>query len=505
MPQKKETAGFPKPSVEHLVFALVIIIALSPHLFQIEKDGWFHLKVGEYMWQHWSIPQEPGTFSYNGLHIWTAHSWLFEFIIYGLYAIGGLALVIFLKAVAAALVFALLYRFVLKFDVNIVLAFIVVMWSALISNITFMIRPHIFTLLFIVLYMLILESRKKKLLIWLPVIMLIWVNLHAGLLFGFAVLAVYIIHESVEYLRFRKNKEWLFSLLKITAVCVLVTFINPFTYQTVLYPFQYVLDDALHKDYMTEWQPTDFAEYPVYTAMLLVFAFSVLFTKRERNLKEMLFFIGLAYASIVHVRHTATFAIIIAPFLAKHLHSVLFDRILKNKKIEKRLSKSSDKDKARASNKPIVFYLIITLLLGFVSLAFFINTELKEDSEYLPVGAVGFMKNNDANGQVHNEFKDGRMYNELSWGGYLIWNNFTVFMDGRLDPYGKEILFDSFRISGIPENWDELVDKYSIDYFVIKTDSELAEYLGGREDWKLVYSDKTASIYYNKEKWDRPR
>ena len=74
------------------------------------------------------------------------------------------------------------------------------------------------------------------------------------------------------------------------------------------------------------------------------------------------------------------------------------------------------------------------------------------------------------------------MFNDYNFGGYLIFNNYKVFMDGRndvyLDTFGSpNVLYDYFDIDNVERNIDELLEKYNVKYFAIYNDSELHNYL----------------------------
>jgi len=84
------------------------------------------------------------------------------------------------------------------------------------------VRPEVFSLLLSGVFINILYFRKY---VWvLPFLMMFWVNLHIGFIFGFLILGSFILTDF-------KN------LYKIGIVTVLLSLVNPFGYKVLLYPF----------------------------------------------------------------------------------------------------------------------------------------------------------------------------------------------------------------------------------------------------------------------------
>jgi hypothetical protein len=61
--------------------------------------------------------------------------------------------------------------------------------------------------------------------------------------------------------------------------------------------------------------------------------------------------------------------------------------------------------------------------------------------------------------------------------------------------YGAEKFKEYFRITGFESGWDRVIEKYNITWIFFDTNSVLARFLITHHDWKLIYSDKVASIF----------
>src|SRR5262249_2506838 len=111
------------------------------------------------------------------------------------------------------------------------------------STIHFFARPHILSWLFTLLWFNQLDSSEAdrqvpgwKRLAWLPVLMLLWVNLHGGLLLGFTVSGIYLMAGIVD-LSVAAGPEarraivgWLRALAVMTGLSFVVSLLNPYTY-----------------------------------------------------------------------------------------------------------------------------------------------------------------------------------------------------------------------------------------------------------------------------------
>jgi hypothetical protein len=107
-----------------------------------------------------------------------------------------------------------------------------------------------------------------------------------------------------------------------------------------------------------------------------------------------------------------------------------------------------------------------------------------------PVEAVEFFEGNNETGQIFNEY---------NWGGYLIWNlrDFTVFVDGRTDLFGDEIIGEWIEISKAENNWQNKLDHWEINYILIRPDRPLAA--AAAETWETLIHNEEIILLGRKE------
>jgi hypothetical protein len=106
-----------------------------------------------------------------------------------------------------------------------------------------------------------------------------------------------------------------------------------------------------------------------------------------------------------------------------------------------------------------------------------------------PVAAVEFLK---------KENIPGNMFDHDEFGDYIIyatWPKYKVFFDGRSDMYGVDRLKEYLKVAKAKPGWGEVLRKYHITWVIYETNSSLSSLLMEADDWKLIYTDKVASIF----------
>jgi hypothetical protein len=60
--------------------------------------------------------------------------------------------------------------------------------------------------------------------------------------------------------------------------------------------------------------------------------------------------------------------------------------------------------------------------------------------------------------------------------------------------YGVDHFKDYLSMVYFKPGWENIIEKYHINWMILDADSILSRHLMGRNDWKLIYSDKVANI-----------
>lgn len=151
--------------------------------FFSDSDLWYHLSGGRYFFAHFEIPGN-SYFSYiSPAKNLCNYYWLFQVVVYAIYHLTSYYGLIIFKTILYLLTISIIWRYLVCQDTAnqntpwsmSVLAALYAL--AIVPRELFLIRPHLFSYLFIVCLIFIIEHKRS--LFWLlPVICLAWGNLH---------------------------------------------------------------------------------------------------------------------------------------------------------------------------------------------------------------------------------------------------------------------------------------------------------------------------------------
>jgi hypothetical protein len=351
-------------------------------------------------------------------------------------------------------------------------------------------RPQMFTFFLsaVILYLLYLYKREKVDRLWLiPVVMLLWVNLHAGFSIAFILMGGVIAGEVLANL-FNPQGEYVVSwarlrkLVLVALVSVAALVLNPYGLQIYGVPFQTVSIGVL-QDFIQEWNSPNFHERQTwpFIALLLGVLGAAGASKRRLDWSDFVLVSGTAFMGLLAGRNIALFAVVATPILTYDLQSILEERGWVLQTI-----KRPTRQMARLNA-----VLVLLLLVGSLAKVLLVldgETVAEAQQMFLPVQATRFLNEGDISGP---------MFNSYNWGGFLILNapDMPVFVDGRTDLYGDEFLQTYLRTATGGEGWRDTLDEYDIRLVLIEAQSGLARQLRDEPGWALDYEDDLAVIF----------
>ncbi len=186
------------PSLTDVAFVIPLLFLFSRldgvRTMLGDGDTGWHILTGQWILANHRIPHEDiFSFTMPG-QPWFAWEWLWDVTFAWVHAHGGLGSVVAVNMVIVCLTFALLYRLVLRRCGNPLVAVSLTALAAAGSSIHWLARPHLFTALFMVIFLAILDrvhAGRKRLLWLLPAIMIPWTNLHGGFFIGIILVGTY--------------------------------------------------------------------------------------------------------------------------------------------------------------------------------------------------------------------------------------------------------------------------------------------------------------------------
>jgi hypothetical protein len=170
-------------SLERLTAAVAfVLVATLACLIPVQNDTWWHLAAGRDMAASGRVAlTETWSHTAAGGH-WANYEWLTQVLFFGLYRAGGLPLLTLACAAAVVGAYACAWRLMTGPD----LARALLLVSALsASTIVWAVRPQVLTLCLVGVTVLLVARRRFA---WLPLLFVIWANLHGAVALGGVVL-----------------------------------------------------------------------------------------------------------------------------------------------------------------------------------------------------------------------------------------------------------------------------------------------------------------------------
>lgn len=321
--------------------------------------------------------------------------------------------------------------------------------------------------------------------------MLLWVNMHAGFIIGFVLNGIYLFGNMVELIaspipeRNTPEKKAIFIGL-ITAVCLVVSLINPYGYKILLFPIKLVSEKIIVDNIGEFISPNFHSLWAMPFEVFLLFTLAVFASsKRRLNLIEILLLFLFMHMSLFSARYIPLFCIIATPIIVKQLTKVM--ETSNGKFFSFLTTKGNSFSEIDASGKDFIWPAMTLLIV--VLLSFYGQLKHTFDADQKPVAASKFLE---------QEHIQGNMFNMDEFGDYIIYRNYPayrVFIDGRIDMYGVKILKEYNKVIGFKSGWEKILEKYNIKWVIYDSNSPLSRYLMQNKNWHLIYSDKVASIF----------
>ncbi len=427
-------------------------------------------------------------------HEYIAMYWLYQVILFIIFKLLGDGAISIFNSILILILFILLYLRLRDSSIPTWLASILILTSIFAFEIRFGVRPEIFTYIFMVLMLFILDRfyfHKTNLLFLLPFIQLFWVNFHGLFILGWVILFSYLIST------FFNDRKKFKELLKWSGISVFVSFLNPYHIKGIFFPF-YLFTRLQHssvfKDAITEFASPFSARgflLTSHTALFIYFTFLalsilLLFVNRnKRKIHEYLLLVAFGYLSVTAVRNIPLFMIV-----AVQLTGVGINKLIP---AIRKFIKIADPLKDLSAGLTTIFILLFIIHIannGYYAIRGGGKFGIGFDPDIQPIKAGEFINKNNLKGKI---------LNDMNRGSWLIWSvREPVYIDGRLEVI-KEELFKEFHESHQPGGIIKLIKKYHPDLIIFDYSYPEAFIwdidLENSQEWNIIYWDETSVIY----------
>jgi hypothetical protein len=498
------------PSLTDLAFLMPIVFLFArldgAKMMLGDGDTGWHVRTGEWILAHGRVPdQDIFSFTKAG-QPWFAWEWLWDVLFGWLHQHWGMGAVVLGSIFVLSITFALLYRLVRRKCGNVLIAIAVTFLAVAGSSIHWLARPHLFTLLFTVIFYSILERVRDgnpRLLFLLPILTVPWTNLHGGFFVGIVLVGAYAAGELaaglVAPLEEVRQAAWTNSkrYLACAGACLLASFANPYFYHLHAHILRYITD-PFHTQHVNEFWSLNF-QHPVanyFEPMIVLGVVAALWNLFQRRYAYPLLLLGWMHLALMSMRNIPIYLIVAAPLAAEALQDLL--RRLPEAGVARWLGRltrgveelgagfgASDR-LARVPLTSVVAALVLIMLFYIPSGSS--KLEAEYDPQKYPAKAV----------EVLRVDPSQAIFTDDEWGDYLIYRLYPktkVFVDGRSDFYGARFDEQYLDVLNGKHNWEQILDRYRVETVLLRADACLASTLKQSGRWRPVYDDGVAIIF----------
>jgi hypothetical protein len=348
---------------------------------------------------------------------------------------------------------------------------------------SFSLRPQMLGYLFLILLLIAIErfrQSKPRMLWFAPLLFLLWVNTHGSFIVGLGVLFV---HWAAGLKSFRaagiEAHAWSqaerIRLEIIFLLCLAVLPLTPYGTQPAVYPLDMAFSQPLNVGNILEWQsmPFDIVGGKLFLALILGFFFAHFVLEFRWRLAEVVLLFGAIASACLHVRMVMLFVPFFAPMFAA---------------VVARWLPPYDRSKDR-------FVLNATLIAGiFVGMVHYFPSSQDFKAvvaRTFPINATEYLRQNPV---------PGPMFNTYGFGGYLLYSDVKVFVDGRADLFERGgVLGDYLYASHLKSGTLAVLRNYGIQSCLLQHGEPLATLLTAQPDWKQVYRDDVSVVFVRRD------
>ena len=467
---KNNTSGFLFLSlVLAVIFIVVVLMPLEP------SDYWTYLRIGEEIQRTGSIPAtefmtytsggQPAVYSY----------WLSSLLLLAISKAGGFCLTALVMGACVTIFYAFIWLCFRELKISPIASSLLLLVSALMGSNNWSTRPQNFALPLFGLCLLILLKwqHKHDRLLWLiPLLGLLWTNLHGSFILLFVLLISALIFGEGS----RKKLSW------VTMVTLAVTLMNPYGFRLWTHTLGMIGNDLI-STYSFEWQPPTNQGWQMnlFFGSLLLIAFVTAFTQVRAQKLWWVWFLGFGWMALSSTRYVLWFSVIVVLLLAQ-LASPWLQRFLDRRTI--------------FTNG--TFNIVIGIAVLTASLAFLPGIRQRwwssaphNVTDTTPVAAVQWLKS-------QPDLPDHLWANWVAsiYMSYALPER-KVWITNRIEDFEEQIFLDNQFLMRASYDWQAILDHYGVNLLLLDRNynQPLIQVVSESADWQQVYEDDLNLIF----------
>jgi hypothetical protein len=390
---------------------------------------------------------------------------------------------------------------------------------------TFLIRPQTFSiLLFVLLYNALSHPRGASLLIWPPLILALWVNLHGGFLIGLVLIGVFVLASvckgspapspgtpgegwgegDFEYQRRstsqnsltptlsrrtgrgsnRPNPKLLVASFVLSA---LATLLNPYGWR--IYQYAFSLAATVMPRHVEEWLPPSMHQWLGQSLVASALLIGGLYAIRRRQPKVldatlMICFLPLALHA---ARMVVWWAIVASPIIASLLDT---------------LQQHQDEWKRPSGLSLWMSAVTCAILIGLCAMSVPWLEQINPIFTYVrsPHRTESDLDNVATSWLDPWKQGGGIVFTRMDWGQYLDWRlgpHERLLIDGNVELASNQAWHDYCEVTSGNPRWQQILDGYAVDYLLLDVNyhSNLLPCVRRSEVWEESFRSGDALLF----------
>ena len=453
--------------IDWMLITIVILLPISLvlHKFKMyDNDLWYLLSEGRYILHNGVYHIDPLSM-HEGLDI-VVQNWLSAVIFWIVYSICGSKGILATIFITNIVISYLLYKIcMLISDKNKMLSILVTLFADINIVLYYGVsRPQIFSfvimLLLIYLLELYIKKNDTKYLRFIPLLSLLWINLHASLWLYLVLIMIPYIIDSFKNEKLMLQGYRTKPLVITLVVSILIALINPYGYKAMTFIFNSYGDKFMHSC-IWELHPFSFDNmvcinfFGVIALTMLLYLY---FRKGTIRVRYICLYFGTLILGMNTVKAFSHFLIV-----------AIFPLALLLKDIFPREFKKNTLKREKISN--IIMAILTIATIGFT---IYIYCHVYEKLDYKNSGA-------EAVDSIEMFAKDypATVYTSFDDGGYISFRGYKPYIDPRAEVYLKknnhkaDIYKEFYTFESGEIDIDEFTEKYNFDFIFIRKKDRL--------------------------------
>ena len=460
-----------------LSLALLFLLPIALFLSITPHDYWFYVRIGKDIIETGAIPTvDTFSYSYPGRPIFY-QPWLSAVIFWFAHSLGGATLTFLLRGICIAIAYTMIWTLMRAAGTGTKLATLLTILLGFSSSMNWSMRPQMFVYPLFAASLWVLwhwQKGRAKLMWILPLVTLLWVNLHGSFILGFILMGSALVFGAGD----RKQLAIWFGLSFVA------TFVNP----RGVFVWQFVSDMLTSPSdqlFATEWRPPVNAGWQmnIFFAWLLLFIPLAALSPRRLSVLEWIWFLGFGWLALSGLRYVIWFMFIMALLSGPPLTELL-------KPFTRELATENSNLRSNFILGGSLLLLPLMMLPGIRESWWKDNPPAYHEAT-TPIAAAKWL--------AEHPNLPGPLFAEYTFSSYLTYAlpARLLWIDNRFNAYPPEHWKKYQAITSAKPQWDELLDADQINLLMLSLHSQptLIQSVDETKEWCEQYRDKDAVIF----------